>query len=69
MSRKVIVKFRDFATRKGWLLSHNYRNIRIYKYNPWIGAELSENELRELTRHIDVEVFEDVKMEPEKDYF
>lgn len=64
MKRRVIVQFGSFEQRDRWLSLAPEQSCRVYKRNPWLATELSDEQLEELERQADVEIHPDVQMSP-----
>lgn len=65
MVLKVILQFSSFEARDRWLSDLREQTLRVYKRNPWLAAELSDEDLARLTKHNDkIKVFQDVRMTP-----
>ena len=63
MSYRVIIQFSDFAERDRWKEQHD--NVtRVYRRNPWLAAEISEEELEQLRHQEKVTVHPDVQLSP-----
>ena len=64
MVQMVIVQFRNFKDRDDWASKLNTASMRIYKRNPWLAAELSKDQVRQLEQQADAKIFPDVQMSP-----
>ena len=60
----VIVQFENFKDRDSWLPELPKQVSRVYNRDPWVAAELSDEELRLLQQRWSVKVHSDVRMKP-----
>jgi hypothetical protein len=64
MAQKVIVQFNNFTDRDRWASKLNTKCLRVYKRNPWLAAELSNDQVRQLEQQEGVKISPDVQMSP-----
>jgi len=64
MRQSVIIQFKSFDERDRFLPEIDKHISRIYRRNPWLAAELSDDEISRLRQDPKVEIFPDVQMAP-----
>jgi hypothetical protein len=65
MIHRVILQFSNFEARELWLREMRDHTLRVYKRNPWLAAELSDEQLARLTQQAEnVKIFPDAQMTP-----
>ena len=61
---RVIIQFNSFEARDKWSHRQPQQVARVYKRNPWLAAEVSDEELQQLQRSQNIAVFPDVQTGP-----
>jgi hypothetical protein len=64
-TQKVIIQFDNFEKRDAWDTQNQHvSGLRIYKRDPWLAAELPDDQVQQLRQAPDLKVHTDVKLSP-----